>query len=100
MKAYGVTTHRHTPEIEEQLGYAAGKNITVNIYPASGAPMNRGILATEYASLVPKADGTMPTAEDCALPMKNIMRKKNLSAFCRMVSARRQNGWKAATMWM
>ena len=30
MKAYGVTTHRHTPEIEEQLGYAAGKEITVN----------------------------------------------------------------------
>ena len=28
MKAYGVTTHRHTPEIEEQLGYAAGKEIT------------------------------------------------------------------------
>ena len=24
MKAYGVATHRHTPEIEEQLGYAAG----------------------------------------------------------------------------
>ena len=27
MKAYGVTNHRHTPEIEEQLGYAAGKEI-------------------------------------------------------------------------
>ena len=27
MKAYGVATHRHTPEIEEQLGYAAGKEI-------------------------------------------------------------------------
>ena len=24
MKAYGVATHRHTPEIEEQLGYACG----------------------------------------------------------------------------
>ena len=24
-KAYGVATHRHTPEIEEQLSYAAGK---------------------------------------------------------------------------
>ena len=26
MKAYGVATHRHTPEIEEQLGYACGRN--------------------------------------------------------------------------
>ena len=49
MKAYGVTTHRHTPEIEEQLGYAAGKEITVNFTPHMG-PMNRGILATEYAT--------------------------------------------------
>ena len=31
MKAYGVTNHRHTPEIEEQLGYAAGKEIVVNL---------------------------------------------------------------------
>ena len=35
MKAYGVATHRHTPEIEEQLGYAAGKNDYGHIYPAS-----------------------------------------------------------------
>ena len=63
MKAYGVTTHRHTPEIEEQLGYAAGRDITVTFTPHL-APMNRGILATEYASLLPKTDGTMPTAED------------------------------------
>ncbi len=50
MKAYGVTTHRHTPEIEEQLGYAAGEEITINFTPHL-VPMNRGILATEYASL-------------------------------------------------
>ena len=30
IKAYGVTSHRHTPEIEEQLGYAAGREIKVN----------------------------------------------------------------------
>ena len=33
MKAYGVTNHRHTPEIEEQLGYAAGKEIVVKFLP-------------------------------------------------------------------
>lgn len=50
MKAYGVGTHRHTPEIEEQLGYAAGYPIAINFTPHL-VPMNRGILATAYASL-------------------------------------------------
>lgn len=50
MKAYGVATHRHTPEIEEQLGYACGEKITINFTPHL-VPMNRGILATSYASL-------------------------------------------------
>lgn len=63
MKAYGVTNHRHTPEIEEQLGYAAGKEIVVNFTPHL-VPMTRGILATEYATLNKKADGTLPTYEE------------------------------------
>ena len=63
MKAYGVTNHRHTPEIEEQLGYAAGKEIVVNFTPHL-VPMNRGILVTEYATLNKKADGTLPTYEE------------------------------------
>ncbi|TGX99012.1 N-acetyl-gamma-glutamyl-phosphate reductase [Hominisplanchenecus murintestinalis] len=50
MKAYGVSTHRHTPEIEEQLGYAAGEKVVLNFTPHL-APMNRGILVTAYASL-------------------------------------------------
>lgn len=63
MKAYGVATHRHTPEIEEQLGYAAGKEVLVNFTPHL-VPMNRGILATEYAKLNKKSDGSLPTYED------------------------------------
>ena len=63
MKAYGVTNHRHTPEIEEQLSYAAGKEIVVNFTPHL-VPMNRGILATEYATLVKKADGSLPSYEE------------------------------------
>ena len=63
MKAYGVATHRHTPEIEEQLGYAAGKEIVINFTPHL-VPMNRGILATEYATLKKKADGSLPTYEE------------------------------------
>ncbi len=53
MKAYGVTTHRHTPEIEEQLSYASGEPVMINFTPHL-VPMNRGILATEYASLKEK----------------------------------------------
>lgn len=50
IKAYGVTTHRHTPEIEEQLGYACGKEIMINFTPHL-VPMNRGILVTAYGNL-------------------------------------------------
>ena len=55
MKAYGVATHRHTPEIEEQLGYAAGEQILLSFTPHL-VPMNRGILATAYAKLLPGTD--------------------------------------------
>ena len=54
-KAYGVTNHRHTPEIEEQLSYAYGGTVQVNFTPHL-VPMNRGILVTETASLNPGVD--------------------------------------------
>ena len=54
IKAYGVATHRHTPEIEEQLGYAAGRPVRINFTPHL-VPMNRGILITAYASLTREA---------------------------------------------
>lgn len=47
-KAYGVATHRHTPEIEQALGSLCGKDITLNFTPHL-VPMSRGILATAYA---------------------------------------------------
>ena len=50
IKAYGVAGHRHTPEIEEQLGYAAGEPVLINFTPHL-VPMQRGILVTAYASL-------------------------------------------------
>ena len=50
IKAYGVASHRHTPEIEEQLSYAAGEPVTLTFTPHL-VPMNRGILVTAYASL-------------------------------------------------
>lgn len=54
IKAYGVATHRHTPEIEEQLSYAAGSPVMVNFTPHL-VPMNRGILVTAYATLTEAA---------------------------------------------
>ncbi len=46
--AYGLLTHRHTPEIEMALSRHAGTGVQVLFTPHL-APMNRGILATCYA---------------------------------------------------
>lgn len=50
VKAYKVASHRHTPEIEEQLSCAAGEDIVLSFTPHL-IPMDRGILATCYANL-------------------------------------------------
>lgn len=50
IKAYGVASHRHTPEIEEQLSLWAQKKIVINFTPHL-VPMNRGILITAYGAL-------------------------------------------------
>ena len=60
IKAYGVGSHRHTPEIEEQLGYAAGRPLTISFTP----------------HLVP------------------------MTGWWNRASSLRQNGWKAAILWM
>jgi N-acetyl-gamma-glutamyl-phosphate reductase len=51
VKAYGVASHRHTPEIEQELSKAAGQDITLTFTPHL-IPMNRGILATCYGKLM------------------------------------------------
>lgn len=50
LKAYKVCEHRHTPEIEEHLGFLAGEEIKVTFTPHL-VPMSRGILSTIYANL-------------------------------------------------
>ncbi len=50
IKAYGITTHRHTPEIEQELSKLANEKIVIQFTPHL-IPMNRGILATCYAKL-------------------------------------------------
>jgi N-acetyl-gamma-glutamyl-phosphate reductase len=54
-KAYGVTGHRHHPEIAQGLVQAAGRPINLVFVPHL-APMIRGIHATLYARLTGKAD--------------------------------------------
>ena len=50
-KPYKVgRTHRHTPEIEQELSAAAGKNVKVTFTPHL-LPISRGILSTIYATL-------------------------------------------------
>jgi N-acetyl-gamma-glutamyl-phosphate reductase len=49
-KAYGLGTHRHTPEIEQELSLIAGRPLTVSFSPHL-LPVNRGILSTIYVDL-------------------------------------------------
>lgn len=50
---YGVASHRHAPEIDQELSIAADRPVAVAFTPHL-VPMNRGILATIYVRL---ADG-------------------------------------------
>jgi N-acetyl-gamma-glutamyl-phosphate reductase len=50
VQAYNVGVHRHTPEIEQELSVAAGKEIRVSFTPHL-VPQTRGILATVYANV-------------------------------------------------
>ena len=52
IKAYGVASHRHTPEIEEQLSRVSDGDVVISFTPHL-VPMNRGILVTAYAELLP-----------------------------------------------
>lgn len=57
--AYAVATHRHAPEIEQELSLAAGRELLINFTPHL-IPMSRGELVTCYARLAPGH-----TADDC-----------------------------------
>lgn len=55
---YSIGSHRHAPEIEQELGKAAGKDVTVNFTPHL-IPMSRGELITAHVKL-----GTASSASD------------------------------------
>ena len=60
LEAYGVTTHRHTPEIEQILGLEGRIVFTPHL-----APLNRGLLSTV----------TIPVADSCSLPSTDELAK-------------------------
>jgi N-acetyl-gamma-glutamyl-phosphate reductase len=56
MKAYGVSGHRHHPEIHAQITHLSGKNVDFIFVPHL-IPMIRGMLSTIYVKLSTKAYG-------------------------------------------
>jgi N-acetyl-gamma-glutamyl-phosphate reductase len=50
LSPYSVARHRHAPEIEQEIGIAAGAAVTVNFTPHL-IPMSRGELCTSYVKL-------------------------------------------------
>jgi N-acetyl-gamma-glutamyl-phosphate reductase len=54
-KAYKVIQHRHNPEMDENLGLAAGYAVHITFVPHL-LPMSRGMLATSYAQTMPAVD--------------------------------------------
>ncbi|MEI7473565.1 MAG: N-acetyl-gamma-glutamyl-phosphate reductase [bacterium] len=50
LKSYKVASHRHTPEIEQELSKISGENICLTFTPHL-VPMQRGILTTSYTKL-------------------------------------------------
>jgi N-acetyl-gamma-glutamyl-phosphate reductase len=66
-RAYKVASHRHTPEIEQELSLVAGQSIRVLFTPHL-VPMSRGILATCYGQLLD--EGT--SAEICTEAARDL----------------------------
>jgi len=57
VKAYAVTSHRHTPEIEQELCFLSKKKSKI-IFTPHLIPMDRGILSTIYVRLSTKGGST------------------------------------------
>ena len=57
--AYRVGSHQHTPEMEQELSYFAGFNVTTTFVPHV-LPIDKGILSTIWTKLNPNV-----TLDDC-----------------------------------
>jgi N-acetyl-gamma-glutamyl-phosphate reductase len=54
VQAYGLATHRHTPEIEQELSALAGRPVVVSFTPHL-VPLNRGLFTTASVPLTKPA---------------------------------------------
>jgi N-acetyl-gamma-glutamyl-phosphate reductase len=54
-RAYGIATHRHTPEIEQEISLISKEKVKVNFTPHL-LPLSRGLLSTVYARLRKRMD--------------------------------------------
>ena len=63
LSAYGVTTHRHTPEIAQNLAGLTGEAVSVSFTPVL-APTPRGILATVSAPMAREVSAEEARSEE------------------------------------
>ena len=73
LSPYSIGTHRHAPEIEQEIGVAAGAAVTVNFTPHL-IPMARGELCTCYVRL----DGA--TVDDLRASLEEAYRRRTVRA--------------------
>jgi N-acetyl-gamma-glutamyl-phosphate reductase len=65
LSPYSIGSHRHAPEMEQEIGKAAGREVTINFTPHL-IPMSRGELVTCYVRLErsASADDLRATLQD------------------------------------
>ncbi|MGL4944116.1 MAG: N-acetyl-gamma-glutamyl-phosphate reductase [Thermoguttaceae bacterium] len=73
ISAYGIGTHRHTPEISQFLSMSAGGDVDI-VFSPHLTPMDRGILSTIYATL--RTPMVTPFTTSSAI---NLLRKRYAS---------------------
>jgi len=66
VKAYKIFSHRHTPEIEQELSLLAREKVAITFVPHL-IPMDRGILTTLYVKLTKKmkTEDLLQVFEEC-----------------------------------
>jgi N-acetyl-gamma-glutamyl-phosphate reductase len=57
IRAYAISNHRHTPEVEEKLSQLAGEEVIIQFTPHL-TPMDRGILSTIYINMIKDIEET------------------------------------------
>lgn len=90
-KAYGVGTHRHTPEIEQELSQIADRPLTVNFTPHL-LPIDRGILSTIYFRAAKRMSATdMAEEYEKAYKKENFVHVLKQGAFPNLIHVRGTN---------